>query len=461
MSASGGFLSRQKRRAQVAWALWLRECDAGGPRAAARSLASTLLRFAVSRTRVAATTPSAPASKVKSAIPNEGAAKPAEAKALFIGYAEGALGLGEAYRGDLIAARAAGVDFAVGSYVVGLEGRRLPPFMPERYDRGGAYDVVMIETAAEFVPDAIAAFPAHASTGTRRVARCYWELPRAPEAWRDKLAGFHEMWAPNAFVAQAFAPIFSGRIEIAPPTLVIPEEGAAWRSRASFGLPDDALVVLFTFDYFSYPARKNPLAALEAFRRAFPLGTERVVLAMKSVGPAHHHPEIYLPLRAAARRDRRIVVMDGSLPRLEALALIKNCDVYLSLHRSEGFGLGMAEAMWFARPVVGADFSASQEFLTRETGWPVACRLRPVEPGEYPFHEGQSWAEPDVEDAARALREIAADPRAAQIRALAGQAFVRARYDGRAGGAAIRARVAALTLEAEKDRAREPNAVSV
>jgi glycosyltransferase involved in cell wall biosynthesis len=110
------------------------------------------------------------------------------------------------------------------------------------------------------------------------------------------------------------------------------------------------------------------------------------------------------------------------------LSLIRESNCYVSLHRSEGFGLGMAESMALGTPVIGTDYSGSTEFLSSLTGFPVAFTMRPVEPGEYSFSEGQIWAEPDTAAATEAMRRVYRDTQERQRRAAAGKAFVEAHY---------------------------------
>ena len=114
------------------------------------------------------------------------------------------------------------------------------------------------------------------------------------------------------------------------------------------------------------------------------------------------------------------------------MSLIAGSDSYISLHRSEGFGLGMVETMAYGKPVIGTDFSGSTDFLSERTGYPVPCEIRPVRRGEYVYFDGQVWAEPDVDAAAAAMREVFSGTQQTHIRAAAGQAFVRERY-GREG----------------------------
>ena len=130
----------------------------------------------------------------------------------------------------------------------------------------------------------------------------------------------------------------------------------------------------------------------------------------------------------AAHEDRRIKIIDRILSRDEVLSLVRQSDCYVSLHRAEGFGLGMAEAMAFGMPVIGTNYSGNTDFLSESTGFPVPYTLRPVQPGEFPFEDGQFWAEPDEATAAVIMRRIFDDPQERQIRGAAGKAFIETRY---------------------------------
>ena len=141
------------------------------------------------------------------------------------------------------------------------------------------------------------------------------------------------------------------------------------------------------------------------------------------------------------------------MSRPEVNGLIAATDAFVSLHRSEGFGFGLAEAMLLGKPAIGTDYSGNTDFLNRATGYPVPYELVPVGSGEYPDHEGQVWAEPDIAAAARAMAAIVDDPVAAEARALAGQTFIKTHHSLAAVGREMRDRLTALGLLDEKARA--------
>jgi len=134
------------------------------------------------------------------------------------------------------------------------------------------------------------------------------------------------------------------------------------------------------------------------------------------------------------------------MSRPEVNGLIAATDAFVSLHRSEGFGFGLAEAMLLGKPAIGTDYSGNTDFLNCATGYPLPYELVPVGSGEYPDHDGQVWAEPDIAAAARAMAAIVDDPAAADARALAGQAFIKTHHSLAAVGRQMRDRLVALGL---------------
>ncbi|RFC63640.1 glycosyltransferase [Fulvimarina endophytica] len=357
---------------------------------------------------------------------------------LFIGYAEGALGLGQAFRANLKAAELAGIPFAIYPFRRNIETRLLGPFMADRYDRTNAYAINVIEVAADQLPEVYDNVDGSMLDRSYNILCTYWELPRAPDAWRDSLVHIDEIWAPNSFIADAFAPIFDGPILVMPPAM--DRTDGDHPGREAFAMDEDRFYFMFSFDYYSSPFRKNPFGVLEAFQAAFPRQDEKVGLVIKSIGAAEHYPEMKQRIADAVEADPRIIVVDRNLDRSEMLGLIKASDVYVSLHRAEGFGLGMAEAMTFGRIVIGTDYSGSRDFLNSRTGFPVPYTLRPIRSHEYPWSDGQEWAEPDQKAAIQTMREIAASPSEGQRRGLAASQEI-GKYSPEAVGPVMRKRI--------------------
>jgi GT2 family glycosyltransferase len=257
----------------------------------------------------------------------------------------------------------------------------------------------------------------------------FWELSRIPEAWMAVARGFDEIWAPSRFVAEAFPPSFGRPVRMMPLPVRLPVADPPVRQRR------ETLRLFTHLDFDSWGARKNPTGTVAAFQAAFPPEQRDVELIIKTRG--HRDCGLREWLARATAADARIRVIDRTLDRAAVDALMADCDAFLSLHRSEGFGLGAAEALAAARAVVATDYGGTCDFITPETGYPVAYVLESVRPGEYVETEGQIWAEALQEAAVAALRAIYDDPAEADARARRGLALLRERHAPTIVGAEI------------------------
>ncbi len=253
----------------------------------------------------------------------------------------------------------------------------------------------------------------------------YWELPTAPPSWRAGLPFVHEVWAPSRFTADALEPLV-GPVRVVPlPAAVRPPAPSAL-GRAAFGLPEDAFVTGVVFSLASSFERKNPLGAIEAHRRAFGGDPGRILL-MHVTNP-HHFPADFARLEAAAGSAGNVRIRTETLPRADAHALLACCDVLLSLHRSEGFGLVPAEAMLLGVPVVATDWSATAEWMDADCAALVPARLVPAQDPRGVYRvKGAIWAEPDLDEAAAWLQRLYADPALRSLLGTAGRDAASAR----------------------------------
>jgi glycosyltransferase involved in cell wall biosynthesis len=356
----------------------------------------------------------------------------------LIGFALGQLGVGEDVRMLAASCTAAGIPFSV--VVRTPVGERGPPdlWLAPHAVAAPVYDVSILcmtgfDTAAQWLEE-----PGLADGSAYRIGYWPWELPAWPADWTCAFELVDELWASSRYTRAAFA---AATVQpVLPMPLAVGIDRIELRARADFGLPERAFLFLYVFDANSYLARKNPAAAVAAFRRAFPAGDEPVGLVLKMMGGDRQDPVLRAFLDACAV-DERIRVIDAVLPRGEVLGLIAATDAYLSLHRAEGFGRTIAEAMLLRRPVIATGFSGSDELVDETTAVPVDWTRRPVGEDEYPFGRGQWWAEPDVAAAAAAMRDLAARPDRAAARIEAAHRRVVARHAPLATGRAYAQRL--------------------
>jgi glycosyltransferase involved in cell wall biosynthesis len=238
-----------------------------------------------------------------------------------------------------------------------------------------------------------------------RIIVPFWELAHVPDAWLSAYDLVDEVWAPTRFIQRGL--IDRVRKPIVRMPLMLDFEPPAPVHRSRFNLPKDKFLFFFAFDYFSFVDRKNPRTVVEAFKRAFRRSGETypAALVLKTLN-AEKAPAEAAPLRNILEDDPDVILIERTLSREETLGLIGACDAVVSLHRSEGLGLLVAEAMVLGKPVISTDYSATTELVTPRTGYPVDYKLVDVKEGEYPFPGGQVWADVDVEHAAWQMRQV-------------------------------------------------------
>ena len=257
-----------------------------------------------------------------------------------------------------------------------------------------------------------------------------WETQQWPHAWLPLLEVSDEAWPSSSFSAVALqepAALAGLPLQVMPMAAEISDpdrfctQAARQNARASHGLPRDAVVFAYGFDLKSTAIRKNPMGALEAFQLAFPLPnlpasfgheindhplSNQVALMIKAFPPQGESAEWHwLQLRAA--EDPRIHLIAANLERDELLSLYGCCDAFLSLHRSEGFGRGMAEALQLGLDVIATDYGGNTDFCTGPLSHHVRYREVPIPRGAYPCADGHRWAEPDLEHAAELMQQVA------------------------------------------------------
>lgn len=270
-----------------------------------------------------------------------------------------------------------------------------------------------------------------------------WELDRFPPEWRYALDQVDEIWTISGFVAKAIAAVTDKPVIKVPPPIALTMQNGF--DRAFFELPANCFLFLYSFSFASYPARKNPEAAIRAFKRAFPNPHTRAGLVIKSIHGADW-PEASGSLQACIGDDPRIILIDRFMNRDEVSSLLHACDAYISLHRSEGLGLGMAESMFLGKPVIGTGYSGNLEFMTEDNSGLVRYTMTPVRPGEYYLCDapGYFWAEPDIEHAAELMNRVYEDRDYRERIAERGRQDVLSKHNHAVAAAAMRSRLAEI-----------------
>jgi glycosyltransferase involved in cell wall biosynthesis len=252
-------------------------------------------------------------------------------------------------------------------------------------------------------------------SGPRTIGFWWWEVEQFPRRWRWAAHLFDEIWVGSDHVRTAVAEVVDRPVHTFPVPVVVPE--SALRNRQQLGLPD-GFVFLFSFNYESIFLRKNPVGLITAFGKAF-FDRDDVWLVLKT-SHGDRYPRERAELHDAAQAVRNVSVLESSLPAGDYHALYAACDAYASLHRAEGFGLTIAEAMAFGKPVIATGYSGNLEFMRPEDSYLVPWSPTPIPEG-LPYPAGSLWAEPDLDEAARLMRSVVDRTDEVQARALRGR----------------------------------------
>ena len=315
---------------------------------------------------------------------------------------------------------------------------------PEGFSRVGELSgykrakINLIHLNAESIPLAYAYQP-DVFSGAYNIGYFFWELNTPAACHYLGMEMLDEIWVSTEYGVQIYQPEFKGPVsnvgmcyEELPE---IPRSTARDFVQGLFGFDEKKFVFLVVFDTFSFVQRKNPIGVLKAFAAAFE-GNKDVRLVIKTqnrrkvADPVQI--EIWKQVDALVKADKRIVVLNETLSYDDLLLLKKGCDAYVSLHKSEGWGFGMIEAMGLGVPVICTGYSGNMDFCSDETAWLVAYQEVELAPDDYIFvRKGQKWAEPDVADAARQMRALYNDPAARAAKAAAGLAYVQQNFSAK------------------------------
>lgn len=276
------------------------------------------------------------------------------------------------------------------------------------------------------------------AAGGKRIIQPAWELPHYPEEWARQVDRFDEAWGFSSFIAESLTK------SVSIPVKTLPLATAITRirnlGRRDFGIPEGAFVFLFFFDLTSFIERKNPFAALEAYRKVIAARGSQDLCFVVKLNSSRAKPEdrsrfidFLQPFGA------QVVLIDRTMDDDEVKALHLSADVFVSLHRAEGYGFGLAEAMFLQRPVIGTAWSGNMDFMNRENSILINYSLVDVPLDSYPQAEGQQWADADVQEAANAMIRLIDDPAYGRAIGVGASRHIRTFFSHRAIG--LRARI--------------------
>jgi len=238
--------------------------------------------------------------------------------------------------------------------------------------------------------------------GKYNIGIWYWELSEFPKRFARALRLVDEIWTTSAFIADTLAKVSAAPVVKITYPLIMPKRIPTYtESRNRFDFMKDRYVFVFVFDFRSVLQRKNPMGLIRAFRKAFS-ETDNAILVINEINS--QRDENGAKSLVAATKGFPIKIIDSMLPMDDYLALLAASDCYVSLHRSEGLGIPLAESMYLGKPVIATGYSGNLDFMNPNNSLLVKYQLKQIDRTYYPYERGNSWAEPDENDAARLMR---------------------------------------------------------
>ena len=380
----------------------------------------------------------------------------------IIGFLTAELGVGESARCMVRAADAAGLPTALVPLKLNCKNRLGDQTYAARLQNENPFDVNVIHLDPPACRDIDHHHGKAFRAGKYNIGYFAWELPEYPDGWVPSFDYFDEIWCPSDFTSAAIAlksplPVLTmphaidipAGLEFVPRsemsaepiggTVATPEIA---HLRGRLGLPAEKFLFLTLFDLNSYSARKNPRAVIDAFRQSGVAGDEAALVI--KVQNVRGNEADFAALQASVRDLPGTVLLTETMPRADIYALEAACDCFVSLHRSEGFGLAVAESMLLGKPVIATDWSATAEFVNEENGCPVRARLVTLEQNHGPYAKGATWADPDPAHAAAYMRRLFTDRALALRLGAAARETIRARFSPIVIGARYRRRLESI-----------------
>jgi predicted O-linked N-acetylglucosamine transferase (SPINDLY family)/glycosyltransferase involved in cell wall biosynthesis len=318
------------------------------------------------------------------------------------GFVKGELGIGEGVRATIRSIETTDISYVINN-IVSTPHRNSDITYQEKFSQENPYPINIFQVNAHEVKTfmkrgAIEKYFPH----RYNIGFWAWELPKFPPEWMPAFKPFNEIWTYSNYCVESISKVASVPVIKMMPSISLP---IPTLGREALNLPSDKFIFLFIFDFFSNIERKNPIATVRAFKQAFGENNPDVLLVIKCSN-SQRFPGDRARLIEAIANSPSIKLIDGYLAKEKINALLYNCDCYVSLHRAEGFGLTMSEAMYYGKPVIATGYSSNIEFMNLGNSFLVDYETVEIAGNYGPYKRGDIWANPSSEHCAQLMQYV-------------------------------------------------------
>lgn len=352
-----------------------------------------------------------------------------------MGYFTTEFGVGEAARTIVATLRTADIDVCTINYT-GTESRSEHSFAT---DDESHHHVLICSINAEQLVAARNRLGGTFFSDRYVIGQWFWELEEAPSWYQSAWSMVDELWAPTRFIQTMLQKSAPSNVQIHYVPLPVRQTDVnVTVTRRHFHL-DNRYMFLFVFDLLSIMKRKNPLGLIDAYTQGFD-SDEGAQLVIKTMNGDKRPDDLALLLKAASERSD-ITVIDSYYSRSETSRLISLADCYVSLHRSEGLGLTLSEAMSYGVPVIATNYSGNTDFMNNRNSFLIGWDRTAVGEGAGGYNSTATWAEPRISDAVSAMQYVFQNQNEARVRGAQGRDDVLGDFSVERSGAIMKSRL--------------------
>lgn len=356
----------------------------------------------------------------------------------IIGYTDGLFGLGEAVRLNIKAARKTNIPLNIINFEKVKQN--------SNYEYSFKYSVNLVQISSNDLDDFFRVIDPEFFRDKYTILFLMWESEFLPEKLKKNVTLFNEIWTASSYCQKLFKKIFDGDIIVVPHPIEVDLKPIQNQNPTIF-FNENKFSYLFIFSYHSSIERKNPFFLIEAFTKAFG-NNQDVELVIKTNG-AKYFKSAERKLSQARANQKNITIIDFDLDRNEINHLINNCDCYVSMHHSEGYGLTLAEAMCLSKPTIATNYSGNTQFMNENNSFLVDYQLGLIENPDANFGPKTMWANPIIEDTIKKLKEVYKNPDLRKEKAKNAQLFVKEKLSFYAVGSIMKNRLNHLYINFE------------